>query len=183
MPVDFGAAVKAPPTRNRKTAAAAAPSIPVPVSQREVRESGLNGLAQLGQGLLIMGGQFADAATVGRHFPNTARELATLADQYEQLAKPIDIIIQLGPFGALLAAGMPLVMQILANHKVIDASSGLGGVVPPEMLEAQMKSEIVRMQAEQLRAQQEAMREMQAAQADLNSLLNGGANDGTPVQG
>jgi hypothetical protein len=88
----------------------------------------------LGQGLLLLTRQYADAATVGTHFPNVARELANLAENYDQLAKPIDLLIQIGPFGALIAAAMPMVMQLAANHNLIDATSGLGGVVPPKML-------------------------------------------------
>lgn len=169
-------AAKAPPRKAapRKAAQGAqvAQAANTPSELRERRAAGLNGLAQLAQGVCLMTGQYADAMTLGRYFPPVASELATIADEYESVAKPIDVLIKVGPFGALIAAAMPLVMQLLANHKVIDANAAIGqGVVPPQVLEAQMKAEMARMQAEAMREQQMAMRDAEKAQADYESMM------------
>jgi hypothetical protein len=119
-----------------------------------------------------MTGLYADAAAIGQHFPPVAKELANIADGSEFLAKPIDLLIEVGPYGALVAAAMPLALQIMANHGIVDASRMMGqGVVPPEVLEAQMKAEMARMQADALRQQQEAIEEAQASQRAYETLL------------
>lgn len=123
-----------------------------------------------------MARQYADAATVGMHGPNIARELAALADDYEQVAKPIDVLIQAGPFAALLAVLLPFGLQLAANHKLIDASSMVGSsVIPPEVLEAQMKADIARMQAQAMKEQQEALAAAQSAQVEYENIKANGA--------
>ena len=110
MPIDMSAAVKAPPrkTTPRKTAMAPAKASSEPQkSQNELREDGLNGLAQLVQLACIAGKQHADAAAIGMHFPPLAKEVANLADSYDSVAAPIDFLIKLGPFSAVIATGMP----------------------------------------------------------------------------
>lgn len=166
MPIDMSA-VKAPPAKRaaKKAAppppAAATSDAPVkPLAQQ--RYEGLLGLAQLGQGICLMAGLHADAMTIGKLFPPVAVEVVKIAEDNETISQPLDFIIKVGPYGALIAAGMPFVMQILANHKVIDATKAMGqGIVPPEVLEAQMKAEVMRMQAQ-------AMQEQQQAVADAN---------------
>ena len=184
MAVNFSAAVKAPPTRtNRASGRAQSVEPPKPkLTVRELREDGLIGIGQLGQAVAIGLRQYADGATIGMHFPPIAKELATLADQYEVLAKPIDLIIQVGPFGALLAATLPFVAQLAVNHRM--APAGVMNTVPPETLSAQMQAQMMRLQAEALRQQQLAQKEMQAAEAELRSMMNGSAaNDSPSVQG
>jgi len=163
-------AAKAPPSKRTpaaaKKAAAAAPVAPEPgaKSLNQQRYEGVMGVASLVQGVCLMTGLHADAMTIGKFFPPVAAEVANIADDNEAIAKPIDFIIKIGPYGALIAAGLPFVMQILANHKVVDASAMHGyGVVPPEVLEAQMKAEMMRMQADAMRAQQQAVNEANAA--------------------
>lgn len=165
MPIDMSAA-KAPPRRtpSSRTIKAAPPPVETKTLNDKRRE-GLMGLAQLAQGVCLMTQQYADAATIGQHFPPFGAEIANLADTYDVVAKPIDFLIEIGPFGAVIAAGMPFVLQFLANHKVIDGSRMAGqGIVPPEVLEAQMKAQVAQMQAEALLEQRRAMTEARDAQ-------------------
>ncbi len=158
---------KPPPTRRP-------PKVPQGQDQssRDRREQGLVGLAQLGQGICLMTGLYADAGAVGRHAPPVAHELANCAEGREWLSKPIDLLIEVGPFGALVAAALPLTLQIMANHGKIDPSRMVGqGIVPPEVLEAQMRADVARMQAEALREQREAVIQAQQAQQEYESLL------------
>src|ERR1700760_1659719 len=85
------------------------------------RAEGLMDLAQLGQGICLLMGQYADAAAIGTLFSPVASELANVTENHEILAKPIYFMIEVGPYGALIAASMPFVMQIAANHKLINA--------------------------------------------------------------
>lgn len=138
----------------------------------ERRTEGLNDIGQLGQGILLLSQQWADAAAVGQHWSPLAEELAKCAGQNETIAKGVDLIIQVGPYGALIAAAMPLVLQVLANHHVIDAKNMVNqGIVPPEVLEAQMKAQVAQMQAEALRRQQEAIADAQKAQAEYEEFM------------
>jgi len=119
-----------------------------------------------------MMGQYADAAAIGMHWGPVASELARIADSNETIAKPIDFMIEIGPYGALLEAAIPFVLQILANHKLIKAEAMLGSnVVTPEVLDAQMKAQVMRTQAQAMRAQQAALADAQAAQAEMEEMM------------
>jgi hypothetical protein len=173
MPIDMSAAhtIKPPPRKAIGTTRKNQQLVTTDSSQRDRRAEGLDGIAQLAQGVLVMARQYADAAAIGKHLPPVNVELANLAEHYESIAKPIDVIIQVGPFGALIAAGMPLVMQLLANHKIVDAGTGIGGVVPPEVLEAQMRADMARMQAQAMIEQQRAIQDAQKAQEQYEDLI------------
>lgn len=180
MPIDMSAA-KAPPakrTSSRGTPAAKTPAIGIeaPTIKTNVNQNryeGLLGLASLAQGACMLAGWHADAMTIGNHFPPVAKELANIADDNETIAQPIDFLIKVGPYGALIAAAMPFVMQILANHGLIDATKAAGqGIVPPAVLEAQMKAEMMRMQAEAMQQQQEAINAANEAAASYAKLMN-----------
>jgi len=183
MPLDMSGAAKAPP---RKRAASGSPGVRSAVAQPETRSlnekrtDGLLGLGQLGQGLCLMFGLYADAAAIGQHFPPMAKELSNVADDSDVVAKPIDLIIQVGPYGALIATAMPLVMQLMANHKMVNAEMLMGqGVVPPELLEAQMKARVQQAQAQAMREQQMAMQDARNAQAEFEQMMTANGNDPT----
>lgn len=174
MPIDMSAAsVKAP--QRKPAASKASAGTPRMVEYRspaEKRTEGLNGIGQLGQGLCLMFGQYADAAAIGMHWGPVASELAKIADSNETVAKPIDFLIEVGPYGALVEAALPFVLQILANHKLIKAEAMLGSnVVTPEVLDAQMKAQVMRTQAQAMRAQQAALADAQAAQSEMEEMM------------
>lgn len=160
-------AVKAPPRKTTaRSASSKTPAVPDGMTPNERRTKGLNDLGSLGQGLCLLGGQYADAAAVGRYWGPIAAELANLSDTYEAVSRPVDLLIQAGPFAALFAAVMPLGLQIAANHRWVNAEALAGhGIVSPEVLEAQMRAEVARMQTEALMAQQIALREAKEAEA------------------
>lgn len=173
MPIDMTQAVTAPPRKRQSGVRTTAPKVQADTrSPNEKRVEGLLGLGQVGQAACIMGRQYADAATLGMHFPPVATEIANLADQFEMVANVADFLIQIGPFTAIITASMPLILQLLANHKVLDASALMGqGVVPPEVLESQMKAQIAKMQADAMREQQMAMQEAREAQAEYERYM------------
>lgn len=179
MPINTSG-IKVPTRRtNTPKSTTANASIAQTQSPNEKRTLGLMGLGQLGQGILLMTGQYADAATIGSHWGPIAKELANIADDNESFAKPIDLLIAVGPYGALLQAVLPLALQLATNHKLIAADALLGqGVVPPEVLESQMKAQVYRMQLEAKREQQEALREARNAQAEFERMM---AEDDAPV--
>lgn len=173
--IDMSAAAAPPKRRTPNTRAAKTPVAPTPEmapSKAEYRERGLNGLAQLGMGLCSITGLYADAATISQFFPPISHELAKVADSNETIAKPIDFLIEIGPYGALIGVVMPFAMQVAANHGWIDASRLAGqGVMPPAVMEARAKAQMLQMAAEAKRAQNEALAQAQAAQREFEEAM------------
>ena len=175
MPIDMSGAVaaKAPP-RKRSSTSGAAPKTAVAstLSPYERRVEGLGGLGQIAQLACIMAGQFADAAAIGKFGPPVISEVAKLAEIQPAVAKVADFFIETGPYIGLVGAIAPLALQIAANHRILDAEKLTGhGVVSPEILESQMKSEMARMQAESLRDQVESARAAKAAQEEYAAMI------------
>jgi hypothetical protein len=173
--IDMSAA-SAPPKRRTPNTRAAAKAIPAieeaPIGKIGYRETGLNGLGQLGQGLCAVFGLHADAAAIGMFFPPVATELAKVAETNETIAKPIDFLIEVGPYGALIGAVMPFAFQIAANHGLINPAQFAGqGVVAPAVLEARMQEQMLRMAADAQRAQNEALTRARQAQQEYNDAM------------
>ena len=173
--IDFSA-VKAPSRTGgapRKAISKTMPHVETKTVQ-ELRVEGLMGIAQIAQALCVGSGLMADAATIGMHAPGLVPEIANLADTYEIVAKPIDFLVKVGPFTALIATGLPFILQIAANHKMVNAAAlASQGVVDPRTLEAQMRAQVAQVQAAALRAQREAMMEAQKAERELQEMLEG----------
>lgn len=121
------------------------------------REEAILGGFQLAALGAVTFGQFADSGAISMHGENISHEVALVAEDNAQFAASIDSFLKVGPYAGLIAATLPLVLQILVNHSVIPQKFIPGGqVVPPDMLEAQVKTELIQMQMEAMRAQQEA---------------------------
>lgn len=185
MPIDMSAVTtppKAPPQRRTNAPRKNATDGAKAANTRELRYQGLQGIAQLAQGACLFAKQYADAAAIGMHADPIAREIAALADVQPAVARTVDLLIQAGPYAALIQAVMPLAMQLAANHRLIDASGIPGGnIVPPEVLTAQMEARMMQVQADALRERQAAMREAEAARNDLEKLLAEHAREHTSV--
>lgn len=171
--IDMSAAT-APPKKRTSAPRASKTAISEPPAMPNVqrRSEGLQGLAAMVQGICAVTGQYSDAAAIGMFFPPIADELAKVAEANESVAKPIDLLINVGPYGALIGAVMPFAFQIAANHGWIDASRLAGqGVMPPAVLEARMKAQVLQMAAEAQRAQNEALAHARKAQQEFESAM------------
>lgn len=178
MPIDMSLASTTPPPRKTTSGASARRTTKAQPQQQDTRTvtdrraEGLMGLGQLGQGLCMLFGNYADAAAIGTHVPNIAPEFAKLGETNDFIAKGLDFLIDVGPYGGLVAVTLPFVLQIAANHKWINAGMLAGqGVVAPEVLDAKMRADMSRMQAEAARAQQQALIEAQKAQEEYERTL------------
>lgn len=96
---------------------------------------GINGMFQLLAAPLAFV-QPLDAYAVATHGPNIAEALNDLAQERPEIAVVLQRILAVGPYGALLAATVPLVVQLLHNHDVIpeQAATGIPGVAPKSEL-------------------------------------------------
>jgi hypothetical protein len=110
--------------------------------KREKAGLGLMQLAAFGAGML---GRFKlapvlpeDIAAVHYHARPIAKALADCATEDERFAAVFDRLTDLGPYGAIIEAVTPLVVQVIANHKTeIRNDPALArqmGVLPPDVL-------------------------------------------------
>ena len=89
---------------------------------------GISGMLQMPAAMLgVVGMQtnnvalVADGAVIADATPTIATALNEIAQQRPEFAAALDRILQVGPYGALLTAVMPLAFQLMANHNVIPA--------------------------------------------------------------
>ncbi len=77
----------------------------------------------------------ADAAAITHYAPGIAKELDALAQVRPEVAAALDRVLSVGPYGAVIAATLPLVIQLLVNHGVIPIGAVSSfGVVPKETI-------------------------------------------------
>lgn len=165
MPVDTSAK---PPSPARRTATRK-PSPAVVADPASSREQGLAGWAQIGSLAAVMRGWLADAMTIEMHAPGIIRETVRLADTNEQIARGVDYLCATGPYTALIAVAIPMIMQFGVNHnRIPESAAGMGGILPPDVLETQMrqKLELIRLQA--AKNAEEARREAERIRGELN---------------
>jgi hypothetical protein len=82
----------------------------------------------------------ADSRAVTVYAPGIAESLNDLAQQRPEVAAALERVLAVGPYGAVLAAVMPLCLQILTNHGKLPA--GVAGTVPPTELIADLIAEV-----------------------------------------
>jgi len=99
--------------------------------RKEEYKEGINGLLQLGA-LAAFPVAPADAAAVSMHGESVSEAVADLALTDERVAALLDKILTAGPYGALLAAVIPLAAQIAVNHGLL--KPGLAGTLAPRDL-------------------------------------------------
>lgn len=130
------------------------------------REEAANGIFQLAGFGCIITRQYADAGAINLHGAPVAHELALLAEKNTSIGKGLDYLMEAGPYAGLITALMPLVLQLMANHKVIRADMvSAAGVVPPEALTADVKAHMARQAHEALMAQRAAEAQLADFQA------------------
>jgi len=174
MPIEFSAP---PPksTPNTSAAGTGGKALPTPRLTKE-REEAVAQLGMFAQVPLMATKQLADAATIGIHWPKVAKEVAKLAETQEPVANLIDPLIKVGPYAGLIAAVIPLIMQIGVNHGRL--KPGSMGTVPAVSLQAQMETAMAQAELEATRQQMEAEKaaaamrlEIAEARAQLNAAM------------
>jgi hypothetical protein len=154
---------------------------PTPVADiRKDRTEGVNGIFQLAGLGCIMMGQLHDAGAISIHGPAISNEIVTLAESDARIAKGVDALLQVGPYAGLVAAVMPLVLQLLANHKVVPADKlGGAGIQMPDALEMQVKTQMQLQALEIMRQRQAVEDELQMAQQEWD-MAQAARNGNTP---
>lgn len=133
---------KAAPTAPKPTRKAG-PRAKVSAATPDYRE-GIAGLLQIPAFILASAGRLNpaleyDGIAVAVATPNIAEAVNSIAQDEPRVAAVLDKILQVGPYGALLGALVPLAAQIAVNHKRIPA--GTLGTLEPEALKASLIGE------------------------------------------
>jgi hypothetical protein len=63
----------------------------------------------------------ADAEVINQYAPHIGSAVNGLAQERPEVAAALDRILKAGPYAALIGAVVPMVTQILANHKLLRA--------------------------------------------------------------
>lgn len=147
-------------------------------SIREQRIDAIDGIWQIiGLGC-IMTGQYADAGAIDMHGHGISIEAVNLAEKNAGIAKGADTLLQVGPYAAIVAVSMPLIVQVLVNHKVVPAEKmASANVVHPDVLESQVKTKMMHAAMEALRAQRDAENELAAMQAEFAAASQNGQTE------
>lgn len=162
MPIDTSLLSAAPPKKAGSARATATPRKTV----NDQRSEAVNGIFQLAGFGCVMTGNYADAAAIGMHAGPISTEIVTLGASNDSIGKAIDYLNQVGPYAGLISAVMPLVLQLLANHRRLDASK-VPGLSSPQVLEAKVKAQMAAQAAEEMRQAQAAQREFETAMAQM----------------
>jgi hypothetical protein len=169
--VETKAAKPTPPPRRDTQNTKASVTVQTITEQRAEAVDGIFQLVGLG---CIITGQYADAGAIALHSPPISVEVAELASKNDGIAKAVDTLLQVGPYAGLVAVVMPLVLQLLANHKIVSAEKMANvNVVKPEVLEAQIKTQMAKQAMEALQAQAFAEEELAAMQREMEMSQNG----------
>jgi hypothetical protein len=162
-----------PPAGKTRTAGGRKPANTAKLASEKTaeRESGLVGLGQIACVPLMLTGNMADCGAVAMHWPGVAHETAVIAETNANVARVVDFVTAVGPFAGLLAAIMPLTIQIMVNHNRIPMHPALAqfGVVAPDVMKAQAQAQAAREAADMMRMQREAEQELRDAMADVEN--------------
>lgn len=104
---------------------------------------GIMGLLQIpAMGLSMLGRQTknpalqADGYALAMHAPGLAEALNETAKAQPSVARALDSLMKAGPYGAIIAAMVPLVMQLAANHGVMNPAPQMGIHSPADLVAA-----------------------------------------------
>jgi hypothetical protein len=124
-------ATPAPPRKRR------GPTRPATVDYRP----GILGIVQVASFPLAIAGRSnpvlaLDAAAVTLHAPALAEAINALAMDHPEVAAVLDRIMSVGPYGALIGALVPIVVQIASNHEMIPGpvAESLGALSRDELV-------------------------------------------------
>lgn len=105
--------------------------------------AGIMGLLQIPiMGLAMVGRQTknpalqADGYALATHAPALAEALNETAKAQPAVGRALESIMKAGPYGAIIGAMVPLVMQLAANHKLMNPAPAMGIHDPADLAAA-----------------------------------------------
>lgn len=145
-----------------------------PKTKDELRHEAIDGVLQLAQFGCIAFGDFKDAGAIGLFGPPMVDEAVKLANENAAIASKVDLLIEVGPYAGFVAAAIPFVAQLLVNRGMFKAEHfANAGVVPPEQLEMQMKTQMLEKAMETMQEQKLAQERFRKMQDEMLDQMNG----------
>lgn len=145
-----------------------------PKTKDELRQDALDGVLQMAQFGCLAFGNFSDAGAIGLFGRPMAIEIVKLAKQNTKVASKVDLLIEVGPYAGIVAAAIPFLAQLLVNHGVFKAEQfANAGVLSPDALEANMKTQVMEQAMEAMRQQQLAEQRLMDMQREMAEAMNG----------
>lgn len=140
---------------------------------KEQRIDACDGIFQLVGLGCIMVGWYSDAGAIDMHGHGVSIEVSELAEQNKGVAKGTDALLQIGPYAGIVAALMPLVVQLAVNHKAVDATKlpANANVVPPDVLTARVQTAMKQQAIAAMKAQIEAEEELRRMETEFNEYV------------
>ena len=137
----------------QRTASSAPKASKAPSNAHKRYFDGVSGLMQIASAGLAMANP-VDGFCVAQHTPPIASAVADLAVERPEVAAALDKVLAVGPYGALIGAVLPLVVQIAHNHnRVPEQMAKALGATPKSLIENHLRSEAEKMaQAEHAQA-------------------------------
>jgi hypothetical protein len=144
-PAGPGRGRKSPQNTNKATPTSQPkPTTESPEKAAQRRTEGVQGLMQIGAGLALAVGKAkkndafkADAFVLASNAEPLAEACASVAADNVPFANALDKVTQVGPYGALMAVAIPMLTQLVRNHK---PSTNLPGTKDPKELAAALES-------------------------------------------
>jgi hypothetical protein len=110
---------------------------------------GINGLLQ-GICVPLSIAAPADAYAVATHGPNIATALNQLAQERPEVAAMLEKVLAIGPYGALVAATIPMIIQIAHNHNAVPEQLATAmGATPKRVIMNSLRARAEQWQQEQ----------------------------------
>jgi hypothetical protein len=78
----------------------------------------------------------ADGMALAMHAPALAEALNETAKAQPSVGRALESIMKAGPYGAIIGAMVPLVMQLAANHKLMNPAPAMGIHDPADLVAA-----------------------------------------------
>lgn len=75
-----------------------------------------------------------DSVAVSRGIPDLAQAAGDIAVTDARIAAVLDKVEQVGPWGAFIMAGLPIALQIGANHGFVEPSETMGILTPDQLM-------------------------------------------------
>ncbi|MEU0398358.1 hypothetical protein ABZ208_37570 [Streptomyces sp. NPDC006208] len=108
-------------------------------SQHRRYEEGVQGLLQI-PAMALSFVNPVDGFCVAHHTPPISKAVADLAIERPEVAAALDKVLSVGPYGALLGATLPLVIQLMHNHGMVPESMAKAmGATPKKDIERHLK--------------------------------------------
>jgi hypothetical protein len=77
-----------------------------------------------------------DAMTVKVHLPAVAEAVNSVAQDNAKVAAALDRIVSVGPYGEVIAAVAPILLQCMVNHGAMEPNPAMGLLSPDELIAA-----------------------------------------------